>query len=45
MLNELYDSVSNRYKLSTVDLSDGVYIVNVTSKANTVKSEKIIVKH
>ena len=45
MLNELYDSVSNRYKLSTIDLSDGVYIVNVTSKANTVKSEKIIVKH
>lgn len=45
MLNELYDSVSNRYKLSTVNLSDGVYIVNVTSKANAVKSEKIIIKH
>lgn len=45
MLNQLYDSVSNRYQLSTIDLSDGVYIVNVTSKANTVKSEKIIIKH
>ena len=45
MLNQLYNSVSNRYQLSTVDLSDGVYIVNVTSNANTVKSEKIIVKH
>ena len=45
MLNQLYDSVSNRYQLSTVNLSDGVYIVNVTSKANAVKSEKIIIKH
>ncbi|MDY2586877.1 T9SS type A sorting domain-containing protein [Winogradskyella aquimaris] len=45
MLNQLYDSVSNRYQLSTVNLSDGVYIVNVTSKNNTVSSEKIIVKH
>ncbi|MCT4629453.1 T9SS type A sorting domain-containing protein [Winogradskyella sp.] len=45
MLNNIYDSVLNRYQLSTVDLSDGVYIVNVTSNNNTVKSEKIIVKH
>ncbi|WP_369992873.1 T9SS type A sorting domain-containing protein [Winogradskyella sp.] len=45
MINGQYDSVSNRYELSTVDLSDGVYIVNVTSKSNTVKSEKVIVKN
>ncbi|WP_412560678.1 T9SS type A sorting domain-containing protein [Winogradskyella sp. MIT101101] len=45
MLNNQYDSVSNRYELSTVDLSDGVYIVNVTSNTNTVKSEKVIVKN
>ncbi|MFC0604838.1 T9SS type A sorting domain-containing protein [Winogradskyella pulchriflava] len=45
MLNSQYDVVSNRYELSTVDLSDGVYIVNVTSNTNTVKSEKVIVKN
>ncbi|MHA7842514.1 MAG: T9SS type A sorting domain-containing protein [Winogradskyella sp.] len=45
MLNQAYDSVSNRYKLSTVNLSDGVYVVNVTANSNTVKSEKIIIKH
>lgn len=45
MINGLYDAVSNRYELSTVDLSDGVYIVNVTSNTNTVKSEKVIVKN
>ncbi|WP_138434494.1 T9SS type A sorting domain-containing protein [Winogradskyella algicola] len=45
MLNQIYDSVSNRYQLSTEGLSEGVYIVNVTSKANTVKSDKIIIKH
>lgn len=45
MLNQFYDSISNHYQLSTVDLSDGVYIVNVTSIDNTVKTEKIIVKH
>jgi hypothetical protein len=45
MLNQIYDTVSNRYQLTTEGLSEGVYIVNVTSKANTVKSEKIIIKH
>lgn len=45
MLNQAYDSVSNRYELSTVNLSEGVYVVNVTSNSNTVKSEKIIIKH
>ena len=45
MINGQYDAVSNRYELSTVDLSDGVYIVNVTSNTNTVKSEKVIVKN
>jgi len=45
MINGLYDTILNRYELSTADLSEGVYIVNVTSNTNSVKSEKIIVKH
>ncbi|WP_299364240.1 T9SS type A sorting domain-containing protein [Winogradskyella sp.] len=45
MINKAYSSVLNQYELSTAKLSDGVYIVNVTSDANTVKSKKIIVKH
>lgn len=45
MLNNNYETVQNRYELSTFDLSEGVYIVNVTSNANTVKSQKIIVKN
>ncbi|WP_299526651.1 T9SS type A sorting domain-containing protein [Winogradskyella sp.] len=45
ILDGLYDSILNRYSLSTADLSEGVYIVNVSSNANTIKSEKIIVKH
>ncbi|MBV7270348.1 T9SS type A sorting domain-containing protein [Winogradskyella luteola] len=45
MLNSLYDGVSDRYKLSTVNLSDAVYIVKVISDSNIVKSEKIIVKN
>ena len=45
MLNALFDSVLNRYELSTADLGEGVYIVNVTSNTNAVTSEKIIIKH
>ncbi|WP_111684246.1 T9SS type A sorting domain-containing protein [Winogradskyella tangerina] len=45
MLNGLYDTVQNRYELSTSNLSEGVYIVNVKSNSNAVTSEKIIVKH
>lgn len=45
MLNAQYNSVLNRYELSTIDLSDAVYVVKVISNANTVKSEKIIVKN
>ncbi|MEO1031901.1 MAG: T9SS type A sorting domain-containing protein [Bacteroidota bacterium] len=41
--NALYDSILNRYELSTVDLSQGIYIVNVTSNTDTLKSEKIVV--
>ena len=44
MLNNSYDSVLNRYKISTTDISDGVYIVNVTADDNTAKSQKVIVK-
>jgi len=45
MLNLHYDAVLNRYEISTTDLSDGVYVVNVKSNSNTVKSQKIIVKN
>lgn len=45
MLNNQYDSVSNRYDLSTINLSDAVYVAKVTSSTNTIKSEKIIVKN
>ncbi len=45
LLNGNYDSVLNRYELSTVNLSDGVYIVNVKSNTNAIKSQKIIVKN
>ena len=45
MLNVHYDAVLNRYEISTTDLSDGVYVVNVKSNSNTVKSQKIIVKN
>ncbi|WP_439152156.1 T9SS type A sorting domain-containing protein [Winogradskyella sp.] len=45
LLKGQYDAVLERYTLSTVDLSDGVYVVNVMSNSNTVKSQKIIVKN
>jgi len=45
LLNGNYNSVLNRYELSTTSLSDGVYVVNVKSNANAVKSQKIIVKN
>lgn len=41
-----FDSVENEYNLSTLRLSDGVYVVNVSSQADTkAKSQKIIVKN
>lgn len=45
LLQSQHATVLNRYELSTANLSEGVYIVNVTSNTNTVKSQKIIVKH
>ncbi|BAO77107.1 hypothetical protein WPG_2877 [Winogradskyella sp. PG-2] len=45
LLHGTYDSVLDRYVLSTTDLSDGVYVVNVRSNTNAVKSQKIIVKN
>ncbi|WP_296386866.1 T9SS type A sorting domain-containing protein, partial [Winogradskyella sp.] len=45
VLSTSYDSILNRYELSTVDLSDAVYVVSVKSKTNSVKSQKIIVKN
>ena len=45
LLNRLYDTVMSRYELSTANLSEGVYIVNVRSNKTAIRSEKIIVKH
>jgi hypothetical protein len=45
LLNGNYDAVLNRYELSTTNLSDGVYVVNVKSKTNAIKSQKVIVKN
>jgi hypothetical protein len=45
LLNGNYNSVLNRYELSTISLSDGVYVVNVKSNARAVKSQKIIIKN
>ena len=45
MIDAHYNSVLNRYELTTIDLSDAVYVVKVTSNSNSVKSEKIIVKN
>lgn len=46
ILKSDFDSVSEKYNLSTLRLSDGVYVVNVLSNSNTaVKSQKIIVKN
>ncbi|WP_179319657.1 T9SS type A sorting domain-containing protein [Winogradskyella helgolandensis] len=40
------DAIEDDYNLSTLQLSDGVYVVNVSSHANTTaKSQKIIVKN
>ncbi len=46
LLQENYETISSRYELSTSNLSDGVYVVNVLSKTNNkIKSQKIIVKN
>ncbi len=45
LLNGNYDAVLNRYELSTVNLGAGVYIVNINSNTNAVKTQKIIVKN
>jgi hypothetical protein len=46
LLQNKYDTVLNRYELSTTKLSDGVYVVNVLGEVNnTVKSQKIIIKN
>jgi hypothetical protein len=45
LLNGNYDAVLNRYELSTTNLSDGVYVVNINSKTTAIKSQKVIVKN
>jgi hypothetical protein len=45
ILNRRYDSISNRYDLTTVNLSNTIYVVKVTSHTNIIKSKKIIVKN
>lgn len=39
------EAILSRYNLATANLSEGVYIVNVTTNGNTVVSEKIIIKN
>ncbi|EPR73745.1 hypothetical protein ADIWIN_1382 [Winogradskyella psychrotolerans RS-3] len=40
------DAIEDNYNLSTLRLSNGVYVVNVTSQANTTaKSQKVIIKN
>ncbi|WP_178984989.1 T9SS type A sorting domain-containing protein [Winogradskyella helgolandensis] len=40
------DAIEDDYNLSTLQLSDGVYVVNVSSHANTTaKSQKVIIKN
>jgi hypothetical protein len=38
-------SVKAQYKISTQDLSDGVYIATVSTSSDAVKSEKVIIKN
>lgn len=45
LVNGAYDAVLPHYELSTTNLSDGVYIVNVKSKTNAIKSQKVIIKN
>jgi hypothetical protein len=45
LLNGNYNSIMNRYELSTASLSDGVYVVNVKSNTSTVETQKIIIKN
>jgi hypothetical protein len=45
LVNGTYDAVLTHYELSTTNLSDGVYIVNVKSKTNAIKSQKVIIKN
>ncbi|MFK7832674.1 MAG: T9SS type A sorting domain-containing protein [Winogradskyella sp.] len=41
-----FDSVESQYNVSTMRLSDGVYVVNVASKDSTkTKSQKVIIKN
>ncbi len=40
-----YNTVQNRYQISTSALSDGVYITTITSDNSSVMSKKIIVKN
>ncbi len=40
-----YNAVSELYSVSTAAISDGVYVVKVTTNSSTVKSQKIIVKN
>lgn len=44
ILQANFDAIENQYDLSTLRLSDGVYVVNVSSLSKT-KSQKIIVKN
>ncbi|REE25523.1 putative secreted protein (Por secretion system target) [Winogradskyella pacifica] len=46
MIQVQFDAIEDEYNVSTLRLSDGVYVVNVSSDTNpTAKSQKVIVKN
>lgn len=46
ILQTSYDTIEAQYNLSTLRLSDGVYVVNVITRTNTkTQSQKVIVKN
>ncbi|WP_179335174.1 T9SS type A sorting domain-containing protein [Winogradskyella costae] len=46
MIQVQFDAIEDEYNVSTLRLSDGVYVVNVSSDINpTAKSQKVIVKN
>lgn len=45
ILKKALNSIQKQYDLPTANYSNGVYIVNITSKDNSSKSQKVIIKN
>ena len=45
VLSKSYNTSMSKYKLTTTNFSDGVYVVNVVTGSNTIKTQKVIVKN